>query len=105
FLMSSRSRHAHLHFAEFEGPTCPCCPFRLSVIGEITPPVLRRLCMLVVSLKQQCEIEHCISVVRRGSQRTAQTIDCSFRPALFVQQVGKVVPSLRERRISAGRSA
>src|SRR5262249_2666742 len=24
------TRHAHLHFAKFEGPTRPCCPFRLS---------------------------------------------------------------------------
>ena len=32
-----------LYFAEFQGPTRPCCPLRLSVIGEITPPVVRGL--------------------------------------------------------------
>jgi hypothetical protein len=30
-----------------------CCPFRLSVVGEIAPPTLRCLCMPVVSLMQQ----------------------------------------------------
>jgi hypothetical protein len=40
-----------LHFAEFQGSTSACCPFRLSVIGEITPPVLYGLRVLVVSLK------------------------------------------------------
>src|SRR5262249_670705 len=38
--MRSRGRQMHLHFAEFQGPARPCCPFRLSIIGEISPPVL-----------------------------------------------------------------
>jgi len=66
-----------LHLAEFQTPTRSCCPFRLSVIGKIAPPVLRGLRVLVVSLKQQREIELRISVFRRGVQRRAQTIDCS----------------------------
>jgi hypothetical protein len=67
-----------LHLAELQTPTRPCRPFRLSVIGKIAPPVLRGLRVLVVSLKQQREIEHRISVFRRGVQRPAQTIDRSF---------------------------
>jgi hypothetical protein len=38
----------NLHFAQFQGPTCACCPFKVSVIGEITPPVLLRPRVLVV---------------------------------------------------------
>jgi hypothetical protein len=39
-----------LHFAEFQGSTCPCCPFRLSIGREVSPPVLYGLRVLVVSL-------------------------------------------------------
>ena len=46
------------------------------------------------------EIKHRVGVVRGGVQRPTQTIDCSFGPTLLVQQVGKIVPSLREHRIS-----
>jgi len=73
-----RTLMVDLHLAEFQTPTRPCCPFRLSVIGKIAPPVLGGLPVLVVSLKQQREIEHRISVFRRGVQRPAQTIDRSF---------------------------
>ncbi len=48
-------------------PARPCRPSRLSVICEIAPPVLRRLRVLVVSLKHQREIKHRIGVVWRGS--------------------------------------
>ena len=65
----------NLHFAEFQGSTCACCPFRLSILAEIAPPVLRGLRVLVVSLKQQREIEYRIGISRRGVQRNAQTID------------------------------
>src|SRR5262245_28711404 len=30
----------NLHFAEFQGSTRACCPFRLSIIGKILPPAL-----------------------------------------------------------------
>jgi hypothetical protein len=100
-----RTLMVDLHLAEFQTPTRTCCPFRLSVIGKISPPVLRGLRVLVVSLKQQREIEHRIDVGRRGSQRHAQTIDRGFRPTLLVQQVGKIVPSFRKRRVSARRGA
>jgi Mg-chelatase subunit ChlI len=47
-------------------------------MGEIAPPLLGRLCVLVVSLKQQREIEDRVGVVRRGMQRMVQTIDGGF---------------------------
>src|SRR5215469_15347079 len=37
----------NLHFAEFQGSTCACRPFRLSIVGKISPLSLRRfLCQL-----------------------------------------------------------
>ena len=37
----------NLHFAEFQGSTCACRPFRLSIVGKISPLSLRRfLCRL-----------------------------------------------------------
>ena len=68
----------HLHFAKFLSSARACCPFRLSVFGEITPPILRRLRVLVVSLEQQREVEHRVGISRGGVQRTAQTIDGGF---------------------------
>src|SRR6266446_3120689 len=40
----------------------------MGVIGEIMPPVLRGLRMLVASLKQQREIEYRVGVVGHSSQ-------------------------------------
>jgi hypothetical protein len=40
-----------LHFAEFLKTGALVLPFRLSVIGDTTPPVLDGLRVLVVSLK------------------------------------------------------
>jgi|ERR1700747_3194824 hypothetical protein len=94
-----------LHFAELQGPPCPRCPFGLSIIGEILPPVFRSFRVLVASLKQEREIEYRINVGRRGSQRLAQAIDGGFRPTLLVQQVGEVVPSFRKHWVSARRRA
>jgi hypothetical protein len=61
----SRRRQMDLHLAEFQGPTRPCCPFRLSVIGEIALPILRGLRVLVVPLKEQREIEDRVGIIRR----------------------------------------
>ena len=72
----------------------------MSISGEILPPVFRSFRVLVPPLKQKREIENRINVGRRGPQRLAQTIDRGFRPALLVQQVGKIVPSFRKGRIS-----
>jgi hypothetical protein len=44
----------------------PVPPFGLTIIREIVPPILRGLRVLVVSLKQEREIENRISVSRRG---------------------------------------
>jgi hypothetical protein len=73
-----RSSKCGLAFRRILRTAAPCCPFRLSVIGKVVPPVLRRLRVLVVSLKQQREIKHRIGVFWRGSQRPAQTLDCGF---------------------------
>jgi hypothetical protein len=70
----------------------------LSVIGEITPPVLYGLCVLVVSLKQQREIEHRVSLVRRGVQRPAQTIDSQLL-------IGPVRPAGQKGYTSPGHAA
>jgi hypothetical protein len=52
------------------------------------------------TLQQQREIELCIGVVRRYPQG-AQAFDGGLNASLPVQQVTKVVPSVRERRIDA----
>lgn len=58
------------------GTDVPALPIQIDVVGEIAPPVLRGLRVLIVSLKQEREIEHRIGVGRYGSQCPTQTSDC-----------------------------
>src|SRR5262249_7963682 len=51
----------NLHFAEFPGSTCACCPFRLSIIGKILPPALRRL-----AIYQQIKTNDVFGTHRKG---------------------------------------
>ena len=44
-------QNVSIEFRWARRPARPCCPIRLSVIGEIAPPVLRRLRVVIVSLK------------------------------------------------------
>src|SRR5262249_25300532 len=46
----SGRRQMTLHFAEFQGSTCACCPFRLSIVGKILPLALRRFLVPTSSL-------------------------------------------------------
>jgi hypothetical protein len=52
-------------------------------------------------LQQQCKIEHRIIVVGCNHERVAEAFDSGFGSPLIVQQVGKIVPGFRKRRIAA----
>src|SRR5438270_10113937 len=41
-------QNVSIEFRWARRPARPCCPIRLSVIGEIAPPVLRRLRVVIV---------------------------------------------------------
>jgi hypothetical protein len=47
----------------------------MTIVGKIAPPVIGRVYVLVFSLSQQSEVEHCICVIRRDPQRLAQAFD------------------------------
>src|SRR6516225_33208 len=62
----------NLHFAEFPGSTCACCPFRLSIVGKILPPALRRL-----AIYQQIKTDDvfgAVSGVNGGAQMRSAVI-------------------------------
>jgi hypothetical protein len=92
-----------LHLTEFQRSACPCSSFGLAIAGKIAAPVICSLDVLVLSLQQQCEVEHCISVVRGEPQRFTQAFDGAFNASLLVQQITKVVPGIRKCRIDARR--
>jgi hypothetical protein len=72
--------------AEFQRSARPCSPFRLTIAGEIATPVIGRLGVLVCSLQQQREIEHCIGVIRRDTR--------SVEPYIGQANIGQPFPDL-----------
>src|SRR5262245_20687466 len=99
----AKSHAVRLHFAEFQRASRSLRPLRLAVLREVAPPSFSSFCVLVITLEQECKVEHRICIVWGGSQSGAQAIDGSFRLALIVQQVGEIIPSLCKQRISARR--
>src|SRR5262249_42804284 len=53
---SHDAEQMNLHFAEFQGSTCACCPFRLSIVGKILPPALRRFLVPTSSLNKSARL-------------------------------------------------
>jgi len=96
-----RSSQIDLHLAEFQRPSRPGSPFGLAIGGNTPAPVICSSGVLVLSLQQQCKVEHDIGVVRRDLQRYAQAFNGGFNAALLIQQGAKIVPSIRECRIDA----
>ena len=58
---------------------------------QIPPPIIDGFAIGTFSLQQQCQIEHCINVVRRDHQGLAQAFDRGFGTSLIIQQVSKVM--------------
>src|SRR5262249_5329818 len=74
----AKSDAVRLHLAELQGASRSLRPFRLAVLREIAPPSFSGFCVLVIALKQECEIEHRIRVVWGSFQSSAQAIDRGF---------------------------
>jgi hypothetical protein len=66
-------------------------------------PVVSSLRVLILSLQQQGEVEHCISVAGGDLQCFAQTFDGGFGASLLVKEVAEIVQGLREGRINPRR--
>lgn len=74
----AKSHAVRLHFAELQRASRSLRPFRLAVLREVAPPSFSGFCVLVITLEQECKVEHRICVVWGSSQSGAQAIDGSF---------------------------
>jgi hypothetical protein len=57
------------------------------------------------SLKQKCQIEQPIGVIRIGLNCRFQAIDCVICSSPLIEQVGEIVPSLCKGRVCGNRFA
>ena len=91
----SGGRTGELNFAIFQGALSTGGPRRATIEHEISPPPPRRFVVPLQSLEKKANIEHGVSICGIGIKRALQALDRLVDAALVIEDIGEVVPPMR----------